>query len=309
MSEEQLKQEEVVEEIETIVDGEVNEEQEEQEVPAWLHQEDEGEGGDNVPLAVHLDKKNKLKGQISERNDEIEQLKAEIESLRNSKTPQDTDTLRMPTLEEHDHDEEKYQEAMAKWSQDVAKQTFGSISQTEEQKRRAQAEVERVQTDVNNHYERAQKLVNENSIKPEVYQEADRAVRGAVENALPNAGDKTVDALISLVGDGSEKVLFYLGRNQAALNQFQSLLINDPSGLRASVFLGSLKEKVNGTVRKRSQAPAPAPDANGGTGSVSAENEPAMKKKYNSLMDKGKSGEAFKVFRAGRRAGFDVKKW
>lgn len=307
MSEEQVKQEEVVEEIETIVDGEANEEQE---VPAWLHQEDDSEGGDNVPLAVHLDKKNKLKGQISERNDEIEQLKAEVESLRNKQTPQKPESLKMPTLEEHDHDEDRYQEAMAKWSQDVAEQTFGSIAQTEEQKRKAQAEVERVQADVKANYERAQKLINENSIKPEVYQEADRAVRGAVENAFPNAGDKTVDALISLVGDGSEKVMFYLGRNQAALNQFQSLLINDPSGLRASVFLGSLKEKVNGTVRKRSQAPAPAPDAQGGTGGADVVvDEPSMMKKYNKLMGEGKNGEAFKILRSGRKAGFDVKKW
>ena len=88
-----------------------------------------------------------------------------------------------------------------------------------------------------------------------MYQNSDLAVRQAIESVLPNQGDLVADQLISRLGDGSEKVMFYLGRNAAAKEKLKSALSNDPTGISAALYLGEVKRDIASPTKRKTRAP------------------------------------------------------
>ena len=123
---------------------------------------------------------------------------------------------------------------------------------------------------------------------------------------MPGKGSAVVDVLISRIGEGSEKVSYYIGRNETARAKFQALMMEDPTGIKASIFLGEQKARLTGAINKQktSKAPAPAPDVTGGR--VAVDGGAELKKKYDSAKT---IQEQLDARRAARKAGIDVSKW
>lgn len=283
----------VVEEMEeTVVESE-----------PWMSVEEPAEDDDPakiVPLHKHMKVKSKLRGQISERDEEIERLRLENEKLKQPVA--DVDTLKRPQEDDFETDEE-YQTALDEYHD---ARTI-RVQQREQQAKQVEKQKEELENSVNDHYTRADALIQSAGIKPEIYQHADAKVRGAIESVLPNIGNNITDAFIHILGEGSEKVMYYLGRNEAALMKFQSLLAADKTGLKAAIYLGQEKQRLTSPIKPRSSAPSPAPnvqgDAQHGTAAAS------LKKKYDEAHKKGRSQDAYNVKKQARAAGIDTRKW
>lgn len=247
--------------------------------------------------------KRKLRAKLEKKDDELEALKAQVEALKNGQaTPAavTADNSVAPKLEDFDYDESKYQAAVTQWAISLHK---GAAKSVETEARQANAQRALAES-VDSHYERAAKLAKESGIDDTVYQKADLTVRQIVESAFPQKGDAITDNLIARLGEGSEKVMYYLGRNAKEQELFKAKLVSDPSGLSASVYLGSLQGRIATPQKKVTQARQPAKRAEGGnSGSNTAEK---MARKYRSETDIQKR---FDMKRAAKRDGVDVSKW
>ena len=298
--------EEIVEELveEEVVEGEESEEDGEKEIPLFMVEDEETEPpSGTVPLGAHVKAKDKLKGKIGERDEEIERLRKENEDLKKSVKPE-IKAVKRPRVSDFDSDEE-YEKAMDEWEQNSARNTYETYEQSKKQQEQAARQVAAIKESVDSHYDRAEKLVKEHSISPEVYRKADAEVRAAVATAHENA-DIVTDAFISALGEGSEKALFYVGRNKTALNEFKALLNTDKTGLRVAAFLGEVKARVQGTTKQKSRAPAPSAQLNGESASPKGA---ADKRKYDKAHKSGNTQEAYNIKKNARKAGFDTSKW
>lgn len=300
-AEETQEQEEV--ESGEVSEGDAEAGEGETEVEAWqLEDEQASEGGEkrftdsDVAAA-----KRKLKARIEKRDDEIAQLKAELEKLKSGRVEQPTAERKpMPKLEDYDYDESKYQAAMESWMlaqiDNVAKSR-----QSTETKSKAQQQLEQ---SVESHYERAAKLTAEHGIDETVYRGADLAVRQVVESVFEGAGDVITDSLIARMGEGSEKVMYALGRSSEKRERLKAKLLEDPNGIAASIYLGELKAEITKPVKRVTNAPKPAKRATGGTGGGSGED--ALRRKYQKESD---MQVRFNLRREAKAKGFDVSKW
>jgi len=303
---------EVVEEQEEVIQEEIVKEKEKEEIleeveeeveetPLYLQEEEESEEepkSDTVPLAAHLRKKQKYK-------DEIQALKDEIESLKQRKPEVKSDDLKIP--EELDFDDPvDYRKALNDYNVKVSQRTFESY----EKERRLREESDRLLREreeaVNEHYKRAEILLQKHSISPEVYKNSEKNVRDSVELIMPGMGESITDSLISIIGDDSEKAMLYLGRNKSALAEFTMLLQKDKTGLKAAAYLGKIAGKVNNNVKRQSKAPAPAPKTDGEQGKVS---NATLMRKYNDAHKKGDISSAYKIKKEAKQNGFDTSKW
>lgn len=283
------------------------EEAEESEAEPWQIEEDE-QASDSSGDAKFGDgdiaaAKRKLRAKLErQHNDELAQLKAEIEALKNggSTAAAKPQTAIMPTLESVDYDEAQYAKAMQAWIQGQvqAVQSTSQVSDRQAKAQQAQASA------VDGHYERAAKLAKETGISAEVYQRADLAVRQAIDSAFPDKGDDITDAFISRLGEGSEKVMYYLGRNTRELDIFKGKLATDPSGIEAATYLGELKGRVASPQKKVTKAPKPAARAEGGDAVSTGGSK--LKKQYQSTTDMQKR---FDLRREAKRNGIDVSEW
>lgn len=270
-----------------------------EEKPFWLSDDeadDDIEDGQTVPLAVLLKEKNKRKDKVAELEQKIAELEKGIQP-----TVQPVPVKR-PRITDFNSDAE-YEEAMDKWEE-----SFGNtIVQTVTSKQTHNQADQRIHQEVEKFYTNAEKLVKDHAIAPDVYVAASRNVIDSLDHISPGKGQALFHALVATVGDHAEKIVFHVGRNKAALAEFQSQLLADPSGSRALVYLGSLKAKVSGNNKKSSRAPAPAAQIpNGDTGGKAGVNE---KRKFDDLVKKGKLQDAFNVKKAAKNAGIDTKKW
>lgn len=261
-------------------------------------------------------KQNKaLRGQVKEQESEIELLKKQIEELKTGdvRPTQNNEPLlgARPTLEQFDYDSAKYESALDDWQDQKFKQMFNDLNQStqQQQQQAAQADLIRknLQNSLDDHYSRAEKLVESGKVDAASYQMADTNVRRALENIFPNAGDSTADQIIDTLnslGEGSEKVMYMLGRNNNKLNELTGIIQNDPSGLKMMAHLGKLHAEVQNPSKTRSNAPKPA---------TSLQGDSATKNGYGSLYKQyQKSNDVqtrLDLKRKARQAGEDVSKW
>lgn len=115
------------------------------------------------------------------------------------------------------------------------------------------------------------------------------------------------NALIASLGEGSEKVLYNLGVNQARRTELVNLLKEDKSGLRASMFLGKLAGELSSPQRKKSNAPAPATQIQGDR--QTTEQGRALHQKYKDAHKSGNVQKAIELKRQARSAGVDTQTW
>ena len=287
-----------------------NDNSEDDAIEAWMQEEeessdDEKKFSDHDVAALRRKMKAKASEKIEEKDSEIEQLRAELETLKGSVNGSPVNSGKpkaKPKLSDYDYDEEKYEAAMSEWLDNQIDQKLNHANNRQsETAQQAQAKVE-LEKAVNSHYERAVNLAKESGIEAETYQSADLQVRQTFERLAPGQGDSVTDGIIAALGEGSEKVMFYLGRNPAALNEVAT--IQDPYRLMA--HLGELKAKVSQPKKRVSNAKKPVKTADGEHGKLSVS-------QYEKRYKKAKSAtERFNIVQEAKKAGIskaETRRW
>ena len=280
--------------------------------PDWMKEDDDGQAPSEVmPVSAHIRAKRKLKGRIGEQETEIETLKREIKELKESRsqgiiTKPSGNALVRPKRE--DFESIEAYEAAVDTYEDLRIESKLSVVQGQNQLKETQANtVKKLNDAVDGHYLRADKLITESGISAETYKQADEVVRNAVETIRPGRGNMIVDHIISILGEGSEKVMYKLGRSKALRGELITLLSEDPNGLKATIFLGEQKAKLSLTTKRKSNAPPPSSEVNGD--SVTTNAERAFKKKYDTAHNSGNTQAAYNAKKNAKAAGVDTSNW
>jgi len=270
--------------------------------------DDDDKGG--VPVKTHIAMKQKLKGKLSDVNEELEALKAENEALKagtfKTQTTEQEAKLVRPKLEDFDT-EADFQAAVDEYEDKKAEARYQRLERVKEMKDQQRKARERLDNAVDNHFDRAAKLVEKAGIDPNIYKKTDLSVREAIESVRAKEGDFITDQLISMLGEGSEKVMYFLGRNKSQLDKVKSLLIDDPSGMSLAIYLGRQKERLTNPKKPKSRAHKPAPNPKGEKGL--AKGARGLKRKYDKAHKEGNTQEAYNLKKQARASGVDVSGW
>jgi hypothetical protein len=263
-----------------------------------------------VPVAKHVEMKHKLRARLDEKDSELELLRKEIDALKSGVVPQapQAAAIKVPKLSEYDFDEDAYAEAMADYqSKLIDAKLNGSLNNQRQAEAQAEAN-RRLEAGLNEHYERAAKLIEAGAIDEQKYRNADARFRQELNVITNGNGDTVADQVILRIGNGSEKVVAHLGVNQAAMSEFKRLMIEDSTGLSAAVYLGGLKSKFASPTKNLSKAPAPDTPLKGDSAGVPA-SEAALLKKYRESSKAGDNQKAFDLKRAAKAKGINTSNW
>lgn len=293
---------EEVEETEEVAEP-TEEETTETEVEDWMRGDDQP--SDEIPnsawKAAREQYKAKLAKKEEEHHNELDRLKAENEQLKQGKPA----ALKEPKLEDFDDNDDPQADYMAAMVDYKIKKSQAEMQATQAATvtQEKQAELKRkIDSNVDKHYVRAQKLAEQSGIKAETYQASDLRFRQSLERRFPGAGDSIANKLISDLGEGSEKVTYNLGVNKARLSELEERLDSDPSGIQAAMYLGQLKTDLNAPQKRKTNAPKPTPTLKGDAKPSLGQYE----RKYN----KAKTPqEKWDIKREAKKAGVNVKSW
>lgn len=210
-----------------------------------------------IPIAKLQKEREKRRHEAEERERlqrQNEELQRQLSLVGNK--GQAATTASPPTLEQFDFDESAYQKAMVDFFSGSIDQRLSAAQQKQLEQQQQQAFAQRIESDVNSHYERVSKLGFGDDYIP-----AEQATRDRF-------GDFAVEQMISAIGEGSEKVIYHIGLNPDAMDEVSKLLQHDHTGFRAMAYLGNLAAKLNAqpSQKKISQAPAADRALTGGTG-------------------------------------------
>ena len=318
-TEEAINDETDVTEVETEEDSDKPDESTDKaEVEPWMqteeteNSEDDQEGG-FVPNHAVAKVRRKLKAKLGDAKDEIETLRSEIEELKKGgiAAPQKEAGLPpRPKREDFDFDDDAYDAAIDDWNDKKLEIKLAARDQSSKQKAQQSQAQEALSKSVDDHYEKAAKLVESGKVSEEAYHNADMAVRHVVNGVFGDGSDQLVDRLIhtlNLSGEGSDKVMFQVGINKAKLSRLEGLLKTDPSGLSASAFLGTLQAKIQEPQKRRSSAPKPSAKADGEGSSGGPEGT-----LYKQYVKAGKSGDVqsrISLKRKAKAKGVDTSQW
>lgn len=294
---------------------------EEPETESWMQAEEPETSDDdksgfvpNHEAAKRRKQAKALRGELSDVKDENQELKERIAALEAGSAPKESksnDLEPRPTREQFDYDDDAYDAAIDAWNDKRFEVKLNAYSQTSQQQSQKEAQQQAISEaltkNVNSHYERAQKLVDDGKVNAESYQNADKMFRLEMDSIFKGEGHQVTDNLISTLsslGDGSEKVIYQLGVNQAKMSELKSRLMNDPSGLSAMAYLGQLQSSIQTPTKKRSQAPRPGAKVDGETGSSGKAG--AIHKEYSKSTD---IQHRISLKRQARKQGVDVSNW
>lgn len=287
------------EELEQVAEPD-QEETEETEVESWMKTDAEEEKKFTDGDVANA--RRKLKAKLEAKHEsELAQRDKELEELRAAQSTQGV-APKKPTREQFDFDDDKYDEALIEWLDNKSAVSARSREQEARIKEQARRAAEDVEARVNSHYERAEKLLKESNIEPDLYRAADLAVREMIDRVLPTQGESITDNLIARLGEGSEKAIFFLGRNQQAQSSFEKKLRDDPTGLEAAMYMGELKSRFNAPKTRVSNAPKPAKGINGDSSTTTSK----LKRDYEKATD---VQTRFNIKREAKAKGVDVKSW
>lgn len=280
----------------------------------WMQSEEQAsEKGQKVPVSSLLTIKKRLKGRLNEKEDEIEQLKREVQQLKGKPAAQAQPlqapvSAPMPKLEDFydkPDPDAAYAAEVQSWISRGVENQLSQHFQTQQQQQQQQQQRVQIDTALDQHYDRAAQIVSDGLLTAEEYQGADALLRQTVEQVAPGNGDTFVDALLGRMGEGSEKVVVSLARNAQNLQKFRQSLQDDPSGISAAAYLGELRGKFSGAAARVSQAPRPGSKLKG----EGAKSGSAAQRQYNAAHKAGNRQKAFDIKRAAKANGVDVKHW
>ena len=286
---------------------------EETEVEAWMQTDEQASdnaeakftGGD-IAIA-----KSKLRGKLEKKhNSEIEELRAQMAQMSQQLQPQaPKQPAQMPTLEQFDFNEPAHALAMQDWNQQQTQASVVNMMQRQAQQQQVTQAQQAIQSQVDQHYERAVTLANESGITPEVYQSSDLMVRQTVEAAMPGKGDAIVDQIIAQMGPGSEKVFFFVGRSPVEQEKLKAKLLADPSGISAALHLGKLAGEKLTPTKRVSRAPKPAAQVAGNTGGSGSASAKKSLKQYEEAHKNRNQQQAYNIKKAAKADGIDTSNW
>lgn len=299
---------EETEELETgdeISEGEESEEEEVAELEEWEKTGEEDEKLPDVPVETHIKAKKKWKRREEAKDSEIEQLKAEVEKLKSGGV-KTTEELKRPDPLDFENDDE-YEDAREQY---ILKKIELKNKQ-QEVERKQQEFASRIKMGVDDHFERVESFVEERNIDRDVYRAAENVFVQTLDEFFPGKGEDNADYFLSMLGEGSEKIPYFLGRNKAKLAEFKNLLKEDPGGIKAAMFLGRENLRLNGgaTTKPKTKAPKPAADAAGSAAVKGTANEKALRKKYNDFHKSGESSKAWDIKVQARKLGINTSEW
>jgi len=309
-------EEEVVEKVveEEIVEEEIVEEELGEDgkpikvIEDWMNEDDEQTLSDIMPVSAHIRAKRKLKGKIGDRDTEIESLRQEIKDLKDQKIIPSIQDETLIRPKESDYEFlEAYHTALDEYEDKRIESKFSVVQGKNKLQETQKKVIQQLNENVDKHYIRADKLIEDSGISAETYKQSDETVRTAIEAVRPGQGNLVVDQMISVLGEGSEKVMYKLGRSKALRGELITLLSEDPHGLRAIAFLGEQKAKLLNTKGRKSNAPAPSNEVTGDA--TSSTKERGFRKKYDDAHVKNNSQAAYNAKKEAKAAGIDTSKW
>lgn len=264
-----------------------------------------------MPVSAHVKMKAKLKGKLAEKDSELEEVKAKLAALERGamQQPATKPSAVRPKLEDFGYDDDKYQAALDVWFDEKINEKVNKTNQVSNQKNQLQASQKLLEKAVDEHYERAAILAQKSGITAEVYQAADMQFRSAIDEIFPGRGDAIADHLISTLGDNSEKVTFFIGRNVKAQNELKAALAADPSGVKAAVYIGKKAAEIMQSVKKGSQAPTPAPVLKGDSNATGSQTAKKLQKDYQEAHAKGNLQKAWNLKKEAKKAGVNTNDW
>ena len=271
--------------------------------------EEEGKATSGTVKAIAKQREKRRKAE-----EEVERLRKENEELRKGLQPQPAELGPKPKIDDFDSDE-KYEAALDEWYDKKHKAGTSQAQQETTQKQAYERLKKQLDTAYDAHLDRADALVKEHKIKPEVFKSAEDAVIDVIgENAgLPDDADKKgvaehiLKKFVDVVGDGSEKVIYYLGVNRKAQREFATMLAGDNSGLKATAWMARKVAELQGTTtKKRSSAPAPDTEIRGEK--KGEEQDKVIKKRFDEAKNKDLTA-ALAFRRDAKKLGIDVSDW
>lgn len=269
--------------------------------------EETGEEEDTEKPEKTLKAKKAWKREKKAVNEELERIKAENEALKAGRNVPQSTELKRPNPLDFD-DDDAYEDA----KEEYLIKKIKLEEKAAEVKRRNQELINKRKAGVGEHNERVSEFVEEKSINPDVYAQAERTFINAFEKAFPGNGEIVADDYLSKLGTGSEKIPFFFGRNKAKLAEFEGLLKEDPTGIKAAIFLGDENARLRGktTGKPKSKAPKPAATATGdSTVKTGSQSEKALRKKYNELHSRGEGDKAWDIKVQAKKSGIDTSEW
>lgn len=276
-------------------------------------EEDDGDGDDpdgkkkDVPVTTHIKVKKKLKGRLTDAEEENRRLREENERLKNGGTqPQKLTKPIRPKRADFDTDDE-YNEAVEVYDDKMATLRYHTVRETERVANDRKQFKKSIDDAVDAHYDRAVKLTEVTGITPEVFKKTDENLRQEIELISPGRGDIIADQMIAILGEGSEKVMYYLGRNKNALATVKTLLVEDPNGLKLATYIGEQKARLLNTTKRRSSATKPGSRVQGDK--VTNSEGKAVFKKYQKAMKAGNYQAAFDLKRKAKGLKLNTKEW
>lgn len=229
----------------------------------------------------------KQKAKAREYKSELEELKAEIAALKSGQSQPQTQSRPqqpaqqyppVPVLYEDGIDtKEQYTQAYQRWMAEC-KAVDQRNSQADQQKSEYKRQMEEM---THNLAKRLGKFATEHKIKDDrVVQAAERAT-SEIDGATKIEG--SLAYLLDSVGDGGERVAYYIGTNEGAMAKIKGLLEKDNSGLKAIAEMTRMAENLKPKHSSRtSKAPAPDTPLKGDGSSASAK---AIQAKYDKATD------------------------
>lgn len=206
----------------------------------------------------------KQKQKAREYKTELEELKAELKAIREGQPAQTparpqspANEIQLPPFpdlydEGIDGDRQKYDQAIKKWWV-KSRETEQRNAQADQQ----QTEYKRQMEDMtHNLAKRLGKFASEHKIKDERVISAAEKATSEIDEATKIDG--SLAYLLDSVGDGSERVAYYIGTNDAAMTKVKGLLQQDKTGMKAIAEMTRMAERLKPKhSSKTSRAPAP----------------------------------------------------
>lgn len=251
---------------------------------------------DPIEVLQHkLGRKNRQKKKVEEERDSLKEELEQIKAMLKGQQPQPTQQRstqsqpgvnypQVPLLYEKYKGKaletaEEYNAAYQDWMRECREidQRHAQAEQAQNQNR------ERFESMTKELASRAAKFASENKVS--VDRVADALDKATSEIDEATKIDGALAYLLDSVGDGSERVAYYIGTNDGAMSQIKGLLRDDPQGFKAIAHMTRLAEKLRPKhSRKVSKAPEPDQPLRGDSskGTASA-------KKVQDLWDKAKT--------------------
>lgn len=296
---------------ENLAEGDEGEEGQQAEPESWMKGDDqESHSADKKFTDSDIGAaKAKLRSKLEAKHQsEIDQLRQQLEEERRNKVSQEpADKPKREDFYHLDDPDDAYIDALAEWKVNVAQAHQNQESQKYEFQRKQLEAAQRIETDVDRHYERAAKLAAASGISPDLYQSADLRVRSAIDGVFPGGGEQITNSLIANMGEGSEKVFYKLGISPKCLSELTAKLQADPTGLQASMYLGRLSAELTAPARRTSNAPAPATTAQGDANTSVPGKD--LHRKYQEAHKRGDTQAAFNIRREAKAKQINTQTW